>query len=177
MRILVSIAMVTALGACQTTTDSNTPISAPNTAVSSNTSGPGTAPLSLKTSSLLFQEICVKPFRSKTKFQKAVGNNGFEADPETGTFYDHKRNVSFKWIANSGKPVCSMVFVSKEKPEELGLALAIGSAAGNSGSADIQLDPNTHATRTQSHGNSTMNFTPESRINGEQYYRATLAAN
>ncbi len=177
MRILVAIAMITAIGACQTTTGSSIPVSAPNTAGSGNADGPGDAPLSVKTSNLLFQEICVKPFRNKTKFHTALANNGFEASPTSGTFYDHKRNVSFKWIANSGKPVCSMVFVSKEKPVELGLAFAMASAAPNSGRAEIQVDPNTSATRTPSHSNSTMNFAPATRVKGKQYYRATLAAN
>lgn len=177
IRFVVAIALSVTLGACQTTTGSGAHETEPNENAPVGEIGPGAAPLSIKTSTFLFQEVCVKTVRNNSGFRKALANNGFVASPTTGTYYDNKRDVSFKWITTSGKPVCSMAFVSKEKPVELGMALALGSLPPNSKEVELFIEANSVSTKAKSRNNSIMTFTPAARVKGEQYYRATIAAN
>ncbi len=137
---------------------------------------PGTKGLGLEDTAYLFVGVCAKNYPNFRKAKKVLVQNGFQAHSKTGTFYDGKRDVSFKLTRGSSGKVCSMVFSSKEKPEELGLLLAVGSTQGTDGNAKIDVDPNTFATRTNSRGGSVMNFTPTIVNNGKQYFRASLSA-
>jgi len=139
------------------------------------TEGPGKASLSLAASWALFGDVCVDTFPNASKAKAVLAANGFSASAKTGTFYDGMRDASFSLAPRSGKRTCSMVFTSRAKPIDLGLAFALGSQRGPQPAVAVKGTGG--QTSAPSAGNSTMTFRPGGVHGGKAYYRAALVAN
>ena len=159
------------LTACETAPTVEAPVPA------SPALGPGARSLKGTDAALLFSSVCVEPYPSISKAQAALAQAGFRANPQTGTFYDGKRDASFKVNRVRSGTQCSMVFSSKDNPLQIATAMGLagGSGAGDGeGTPVLRIDPNTNRVETKSAAGSTMTFTPTIRNNGKLYYRAAL---
>lgn len=165
-RSVIGLTMALALAACQTTTNS-TPESLPL--------GPGSKSLNINTSASLFKEVCVATYPSFQKARAVLASKAFAAHPSTGTFYDGRQDVSFKLISDGGKKICSMVFTSPDDPVNLGAAFATASTIRKDGGFDVNVGSGKTVVQAPSTGGSTMTFTPSSRTNGKDWYRAILS--
>lgn len=131
-----------------------------------------------ETATRLFQDVCIK---TAPRFHAAPSNaasHGFRVSPETGTYYDSQRNVSFR-IQTQGRPVCSMVFGSHDRPQLLAVYLAAAThpvAQHPKQTSRIGVDPFFGRTQVKLRHGQIMTFNPRVKDNGIQYYRAAITA-
>ncbi|UWR45530.1 hypothetical protein [Phaeobacter inhibens] len=172
MRSSLACLVMLMLAACQTTTSGSSTASAPSNVVATK---PGARPLDAMVSTSLFRSICVATYPNLPKAKQALAELGFAQNPTTGTYYDGKRDVSFKLGSGQSGKSCSMVFSSKEEPSELAIAFSVASTVGDkNGSANVLVHPQGKFAETKSVGGSSMRFQHRGRINNKSYFNASL---
>lgn len=139
--------------------------------------GPGSRQISAETAAKFLVAVCVDQFKNVRQAKRVLAANGFRPSPDTGTFYDNKRDLSFKIGKAKGVHACSMVFTSRAKPVELATMLTVASARENAkGKAAVSVDPETFRGATVSTGGSKMTFRRAGKHDGKWYYHAVLRA-
>jgi hypothetical protein len=129
----------------------------------------GTAPLDAQTAAKFFSAVCLDTVPGFGNAGAALQANGFAPNPETGTYYHPRLDLSFH--VEGG---CSMVFGSDATPGEIGLAFAMATAAA-AGSGEIGLDPVSGATTVPGPAGTLMRVEPFTAPSGQSYFRALLA--
>ena len=172
MRSTLACLFLVALTACQTTTSEQV-----STTPSPAIIEPGSEPIDLETSTGLFKAVCLSNYPNNSKSEATLASLGFAPNMTTGTFYDGRRDVSFKLSKGRKGSICSMVFASKDDPMRLAIAFAVSSTAGDSdGNANVFVDPKTQSAKTNSVAGSNMSFSPRVRANNKLYFSAHLSA-
>lgn len=99
--------------------------------------GPGSAPISAADAANLFGGICAKNHADHAKAKAAAEEQSFVPSPETGTYYDSRRDVSFKFLPDEdGKAICSMVFGSQDEAQSVVLFPVMAAGVEN-----VSFDP------------------------------------
>jgi hypothetical protein len=61
-------------------------------------------------------------------------------NPTTGTWYDPRRELSVNLEPSDGRPACSVIFASNDKPQTLSLAFAMGTAIESGDTPNVFID-------------------------------------
>ncbi|MFK7752298.1 MAG: hypothetical protein AB8B51_07085 [Sedimentitalea sp.] len=141
---------------------------------------PGTSVVDGVIAATMFSSICIEAVPNFTQLPARLNTAAFKQNPETGTYYHQKLDLSVRFNKRGGSEdgSCSMVFGSRDKAGEI--ALLVSSAALRKGAskpnATLALNPNTNSASTKLIGGSEFLFNPVQRHNGRGYYRAIVQA-
>jgi hypothetical protein len=132
---------------------------------------PGETPLGITEIVEQFGRACVKTLPEFSAAPDVLRDQGFVQNPATTTWFHQTLNLSFKLTPPKGGDQCSMVFVSKEDPDAIGLALAI-----SSGGTTVYLDPDSALAKAHREDDVRFFFEAGANYQGDQYYHAILIA-
>jgi hypothetical protein len=138
---------------------------------------PGSTPLPADAAMDFFVEVCGKNVPDIDKAHDVLKKADFWQRPETGTYYHPKYNLSFKIIPRDGG-ICSMVFVSDEKPESVALGLGMAAAASVKSEDDspvVGFDPKSNVSRVEFQEGWVFELDPTGNDKGQSRYHAYIS--
>lgn len=145
--------------------------------VAAEQSYPGKIQLPTDVAADFFARVCAANVPKIDRANGVLAKDHFWQKPETGVFYHPKYNMSFK-ILERGGGTCSIVFASREKPEELAVTFGMAAAMGvksrdKSPEVDLHIGPN--VSRVVFDEGWVFEFEPAAKSNGESYYHARIS--
>ena len=145
LRLVLGAAALAALAACEPTSvaapTAQTPASPPPVEPSAASAPPkGTAPLVVDTIMPAYEAICLDNLPRFAGAAEDLQRLGLAQNPATGTWYDPNRELSVSLAPQDGRPACSILFASNDKPQTLSLAFAMGTAVKSGGGPNVFID-------------------------------------
>jgi hypothetical protein len=145
LRLLLGAAALAALAACEPTSmatpTSQTPASALPAESSAQSAPPkGTAPLVVDTIIPAYEAICLDNLPRFAGAAEDLQRLGLAQNPADGRWYDPNREMSVSLAPKDGRPACSILFASNDKPQTLSLAFAMGTAVKSGGGPNVFID-------------------------------------
>ena len=135
----------------------------------------GSKPVGIENATNMFQKICVETLPDFKRAKAILDASGFAANPETGTLYHPTLNLSFKVKSGKANGACSMVFVSRTDPLQLGIALSTAAVTSGRGDGGVGMDPQTGFAQVDLGKGTIMTFEPSMKMGGDRYYHAVIS--
>ena len=145
--------------------------------VAAEQSYPGKIQLPTYVAADFFARVCAANVPKIDRANGVLAKDHFWQRPETRTFYHPKYNMSFK-ILERGGGTCSMVFASREKPEELAVTFGMAAAMAvksRDKSPEVDLDIGPNVSRVVFDEGWVFEFEPGAKSNGESYFHARIS--
>lgn len=139
--------------------------------------GPGSAAVDSEYGSMSFADICIGAYAQPEKAKAMLLERGYVQHPQTKTFFNPRRNVSFKLMPKK----CSMVFGSKDRADmvafSFGLAVISRESKAKPAELRIAVNPDTGFATAKGPKGSTFEIAPAgSKQLGQTMYHAVLTA-
>jgi hypothetical protein len=137
---------------------------------------PRTTLLPKDEATIFFAQVCGTNVPEIDRAHSVLKKEDFWKQPETGTYYHPKYNLSFKITSRYGG-TCSMVFGSKDLPDVLAVSFGVAAAMTvNSAdeSAEVEVDPKSGISRVEFQEGWVFQFEPAGKADGVAYYNASI---
>lgn len=144
LRLLLGAVALAALAACEPTATGGMVQTASGPVdpaeMVANAPPMGTAPLDLDSAVLAYQSICLDTLPRFAAAEEVVRRQGMAQNPTTGTWYDPRRELSVNLEPSDGRPACSIVFASNDKPQTLSIAVAMATGIESGETPNVFID-------------------------------------
>ena len=144
LRARLGAAALAALAACEPTASGGMVPTASGSVdpaeIVANAPPMGTAPLVVDTIIPAYEAICLDNLPRFAGAAEDLQRLGLAQNPATGTWYDPNRELSVSLAPQDGRPACSILFASNDKPQTLSLAFAMGTAVKSGGGPNVFID-------------------------------------
>ena len=144
LRLVLGAAALAALAACEPTASGGMVPTASGSVdpaeIVANAPPMGTAPLVVDTIIPAYEAICLDNLPRFAGAAEDLQRLGLAQNPATGTWYDPNRELSVSLAPQDGRPACSILFASNDKPQTLSLAFAMGTAVKSGGGPNVFID-------------------------------------